>query len=187
MESVDEVLLEAEAHMEKAVDFLHQELVGVRTGKASPNLVENVQVEYYGSMTRLRDLAGISTPEARLIVISPFDPSSIDAIEKAITAANLGITPMNDGRIVRLPIPELSEERRAEMVKMAKRMAEDQRVAVRNVRRDHNDLVKSLQKDGKITEDQRDDGLNEIQKLTDTFIGRIDEMINAKEKDISSV
>lgn len=187
MESVDEVLLEAESHMEKAVEFLQQELNGVRTGKASPNLVENVQVEYYGTVTRLRDLAGISTPEARLIVISPFDPTSIDAIEKAITAANLGITPMNDGRLVRLPIPELSEERRAEMVKMAKRMAEDQRVAVRNVRRDHNDVVKSLQKDGKIAEDQRNDGLDEIQKLTDTYISRIDEMMAAKEKDISSV
>ena len=187
MESLDEILLEAESNMEKAVEFLQQEFTGVRTGKASPSLVENVQVEYYGTMTRLRDLAGISTPEARLIVISPFDPSAIDAIEKAITAANLGITPMNDGRLVRLPIPELSEERRAEMVKVAKRMAEDQRVAVRNIRRDHNDLVKSLQKDGKITEDQRDDGLDEIQKLTDTYIGRIDEMISAKETDISSV
>lgn len=187
MESLDEILLEAESNMEKAVEFLQQEFTGVRTGKASPSLVENVQVEYYGTMTRLRDLAGISTPEARLIVISPFDPSAIDAIEKAITAANLGITPMNDGRLVRLPIPELSEERRAEMVKVAKRMAEDQRVAVRNIRRDHNDVVKSLQKDGKIAEDQRNDGLDEIQKLTDTYISRIDEMITAKEKDISSV
>jgi ribosome recycling factor len=187
MENVDEVLLEAEASMEKAVEFLQQELNGVRTGKASPNLVENVQVEYYGTTTRLRDLAGISTPEARLIVISPFDPTAIDAVEKAITAANLGITPMNDGRLIRLPIPDLSEERRAEMVKMAKRMTEEQRVAVRNVRRDHNDVVKSLQKNGKITEDQRDDALGEIQKLTDTYISRIDEMINAKEKDISSV
>lgn len=187
MEDIDEILIEAETHMEKAVEFLQQELTGVRTGKASPSLVENIQVEYYGTMTRLRDLAGISTPEARLIVISPFDPSAIDAIEKAITAANLGITPMNDGRLVRLPIPELSEERRGEMVKMAKRMAEDQRVAVRNVRRDHNDLVKSIQKSGTITEDQRDDTLQDIQKLTDTYIDRIDKMIEGKEKDISSV
>jgi len=187
MESVEEVLFEAEEYMEKAVSFLQAELNGVRTGKASPSLVDHIQVDYYGSQTRLKELAGISTPEARLIVISPFDPTAIGDIEKAITAANLGITPMNDGRVIRLPIPELSEERRQEMVKMAKRLAEDQRVAVRNVRRDYNDHVKSLQKNSVITEDQRDDGLGDIQKLTDNYISKIDKMIDAKEKDISSV
>ena len=187
MESVDEIVMTGEEHMEKALEFLQQELNGVRTGKASPSLVDHVQVDYYGTPTRLRDIAGISTPEARLIVISPFDPTAIGDIEKAITGANLGITPMNDGRVIRLPIPELSEERRAEMVKMAKRMAEDQRVAVRNVRREYNDHIKALQKDSKITEDERDGGLDEIQKLTDTYIGKMDEMVNTKEKDLSSV
>lgn len=187
MDTIEEVLLDAEDRMDKCVEFLQQELHGVRTGKASPSLVENVQVDYYGSMTRLRDLAGISTPEPRLIVINPFDPSSIDAIEKAILAANLGVTPVSDGRVVRVPIPELSEERRKEMLKVAKRMGEDQRVAVRNVRREANDTAKHLQKDSKITEDDRAQGLEEIQKYTDAHIRQIDGLLTAKESEIMEV
>lgn len=187
MESPEEILLDTEERMEKAVEFLQEELGGLRTGKASPSLVDNVSVEYYGTATRLRDLAGISTPEPRLIVISPFDPTAIDAIEKGITAANLGITPMNDGRLIRLPIPELSEERRQEMVKMGKRMAEEQRVAIRNVRREGNEHIKHLQKDGKTTEDLRDDALGETQKLTDQYITRVDKLIQQKEVEITQV
>ena len=187
MESVDEIELYAEEKMHKAVDFLQQELTGLRTGKASPSLVENIQVDYYGSSTRLRDIANISTPEPRLIVISPFDPSSLEAIGKGIQGANLGITPLNDGRVVRVPIPELSEERRMELIKVGKRMSEEQRVAVRNIRREANDLIKALQKNKKITEDDRDQGLENMQKLTDSHIQNIDQIIAAKEKDAMEV
>ncbi len=187
MESIDDILLEADDKMDKAMEFLYQEFSGLRTGKASPSLVDNISVDYYGAPTRLRELAGISTPEPRLIVINPYDPSSLPAIEKAIMAANLGITPMNDGRVIRIPIPELSEERRKELIKVAKRMAEDQRVAVRNVRRDSNEQIKTLQKNGKISEDDRDGALEEIQKYTDDHIKKIDEMLSVKEKDIMEV
>jgi ribosome recycling factor len=187
MESSTEVLLAAEEKMDKCVEFLQQELSGLRTGKASPSLVENITVDYYGSSSRLRDISNISTPEPRLIVISPFDPSSLGTIEKAITAANIGITPMNDGRLIRVPIPELSEDRRKDLVKVAGRTTEEQRVAVRNVRREGNDQLKSLQKDSKITEDDRDEGLEEIQKLTDTHIKKMDEMLSAKESEVMEV
>lgn len=187
MQTIDEILLDTEDRMEKALSFLQDELGGIRTGKASPSLVENVSVEYYGTPTRLKDLAGISTPEARLIVISPFDPTAIDAVEKGIIAANLGITPMNDGRLIRLPIPELSEERREEMAKLARRHAEEQRVAIRNIRREANDMIKQLQKDGKTTEDLRDDALDETQKLTDTFIAKMDAATEKKEEELKEV
>jgi ribosome recycling factor len=187
MENIDDVLLNAEEKMSKSVDFLQQEMGGLRTGKASPSLVENITVDYYGTATRLRDLAGISTPEPRLIVINAYDPSSLPAIEKAILAANVGVTPMNDGRVIRIPIPELSEERRKELTKIAKRIAEEQRVAVRNVRREANDQVKSLQKNSKITEDDRDSALDDIQKYTDDYTKKIDELLEAKEKDIMEV
>ncbi|MBN2684789.1 MAG: ribosome recycling factor [Pontiellaceae bacterium] len=184
---IDDVLLEADDKMDKAVQFLQQELSGLRTGKANPALVDTITVDYYGSPTRLRDIANISTPEPRLIVISPFDPSSLGLIEKAIVAANIGITPLNDGRLIRVPIPELSEERRKDMVKMAGRMTEEQRVAVRNIRREANDQVKSLQKNGDITEDDRDSALDDIQKSTDAHIKKMDDMLAAKEKDIMEV
>jgi len=187
MESSMEVLLSAEEKMDKCVEFLHQELNGLRTGKASPSLVENITVEYYGTPTRLRDIANISTPEPRLIVISPFDPSSLSAIEKAISAANIGITPISDGRLVRVPIPELSEQRRKELAKVAARATEEQRIAVRNVRRDANELLKALQKNGTITEDDRDQSLEEVQKLTDAHIKKMDDMLAAKEKEVMSV
>lgn len=187
MENLDDILLESEDKMSKSVEFLHQEFNGLRTGKASPSLVENTPVDYYGSQTRLKELAGIATPEPRLIVINPYDPSALAAIEKAILAANLGVTPLNDGRVIRVPIPELSEERRKELIKVAKRMAEDQRVAIRNVRREANDQIKDLQKNSKISEDERDGGLEEIQRLTDESIKKIDAMLDAKEKDVMEV
>lgn len=187
METLDDVLLESEDKMDKAVEFLQQEFQGLRAGKASPSLVENIQVEYYGTPTRLRELAGISTPEPRLIVISAYDPSVLGGIEKAIQAANIGITPINDGRVIRLPIPELSAERRQELVKRGRRLTEEQRVAVRNVRREANDQIKALQKQSTITEDERDTGLAEIQRLTDKAIARMDELLAAKEKDVLAV
>ncbi len=187
METSTEVLLAAEDKMNKCVEFLQQELSGLRTGKASPSLVDGITIDYYGTPTRLRDISNISTPEPRLIVISPFDPSSLGAIEKGINAANIGITPMNDGRLIRVPIPELSEERRKDLVKVGGRATEEQRVAVRNVRREANDQLKSLQKNGKITEDDRDESLEEIQKLTDDHIKKMDGMLAAKEKEVMEV
>lgn len=187
MESSIEVLLAAEERMDKCVEFLHHDLSGLRTGKASPSLVENITVEYYGTATRLRDIANISTPEPRLLVISPFDPSSLSAIEKAINAANIGISPMNDGRLIRVPIPEMSEQRRKDMAKVAARATEEQRIAVRNVRREANEQLKALQKDGTITEDDRDSSLEEVQKLTDARIKKMDDMLAAKEKEMMVV
>lgn len=184
---LDDILLDSDDKMDKSVQFLHQELNGLRTGKASPSLVENISVDYYGAPTRLRQLAGIATPEPRLIVINPYDPTALQGIEKAILAANIGITPINDGRIIRIPIPELSEERRKDLVKVAHRMAEEAKVALRNVRREANEQIKNIQKDGTITEDERDQGLKEIQNYTDAYSKKIDEMLAAKEKDILAI
>ncbi len=184
---LNSVLRDSTDKMAKCCALLKEQFSGLRTGKASPALVENVSVVYYGTPTRLRDLANIATPEARLIVITPYDPSALSDIEKGILAANIGITPMNDGRVVRVPIPELNEERRKEIVKVARRNAEDARVAVRNVRREANDAVKALQKDGKISEDQRDSSLTRIQKDTDATIAKIDADLKAKEAEVMAV
>jgi len=187
MESVDDILLDTEEKMSKSVSFLHEQFSGLRTGKASPALVENVNVQYYGTPTRLKELAGISTPEPRLIVITPYDPTALADIEKGIQAANLGMTPMNDGRIIRVPVPELNEERRNELIKVAKRMSEEGRVSIRNIRRDANEHIKKLQKSGKITEDDKKSALDEIQKYTDDYTKQIDEALTNKEKDMMEV
>jgi ribosome recycling factor len=149
--------------------------------------VQNVKVMYYGTPTRLREIANIATPESRLIVINSYDPTALPEIEKAILGANLGVTPVNDGRVVRVPIPELTQERRQEMTKVARRMAEEARVSIRNIRRDGNEAAKAAQKNGKATEDERDSGLKEIQKYTDTYIAKVDEVLKAKEHDIMEV
>jgi ribosome recycling factor len=187
MDSVDDVLLDADDKMSKSLSFLSDQFLGIRTGKASPALVENLEVPYYGTPTRLKEIAGISTPEPRLLVINAFDPTALPEIEKAILAANLGVTPMNDGRVIRIPIPPLDEARRKDLTKVAKRAAEEARVAVRNVRRDANDGAKGLQKAGTITEDDRDQALKQIQKDTDENIGKIDDALKNKEADIMEV
>jgi len=187
METLDDVLLETDDKMTKCIQHLQEGFSGLRTGKASPSLVENVLVSYYDTPTRLRDIAGIAAPEARLLVINSYDPTALPAIEKAILAANLGVTPMNDGRVIRLVIPELSEERRKELTKVAKRLSEDGRIAVRGVRRESNDRIRALQKNGKITEDQRDQSLEQVQKDTDSTIARIDALFTAKEKEVMAV
>jgi len=187
MESVDDVLLDAEEKMDNSAKVLKEQFAGLRTGKASPALVENVQVQYYGTPTRLRDIAGISAPEPRLLVINPYDPNAHADIEKAILAANLGVTPLNDGRVIRVPIPELSEERRKEIVKVARRQAEEARVAIRNVRRDANEAIKALQKKGKVSEDERDQALTDIQKSTDAHIAKIDSEVKSKESELMVV
>lgn len=187
METLDDVLLDAEDKMDKSLVVLKEQFSGLRTGKASPALVENVQVLYYGTPTRLREIAGISTPEPRLIVINAYDPTALPEIEKAILAANIGVTPRNDGRVIRVPIPELNEERRKEIVKVARRQSEEARVAVRNVRRDANDWIKKLQKDGKVSEDERDQALTGIQESTDAHIARIDSELKSKEAEVMAV
>jgi ribosome recycling factor len=187
VESTDDVLLDAEEKMSKSLSFLQEQFAGIRTGKASPALVENIKVNYYGAPTRLRELANISTPEPRLIVINAYDPTALAEITKAILAANIGVTPMNDGRVIRIPIPELNEERRVELTKVANRMAEETRVSIRNVRREANDQIKKLQKDGKVAEDARDEGLKQVQKDTDGYIRKVDDALKAKEREMMVV
>ncbi len=187
METLDDVLLEADDKMNKSIEFLSQQFTGLRTGKASPALVENVVVSYYGANVKLREIANISAPEPRLLVINPYDPTSLQSIEKAIIAANLGVTPMNDGRLIRIPIPELSEERRKELTKVARQMAEKARVSIRSIRQEANEQIKNLQKNSKITEDEKDQGLKQIQEYTDESIRKIDQMLESKEKEMMTI
>lgn len=182
--ALDDILLEAEEKMIKTEEVVQNEFAGVRTGKASPALVENIPVEVYGSTMRIRELAGISTPEARMLMIQPWDASSIQPIEKAIQKANLGLNPAVQGKFIRLVLPELSQERRVEFTKIVKKMAEDGRVAIRHVRRD---ALEHLKKEKGVTEDQIEAAEKEIQKLTDQYIGKIDAHVVAKEKEIMTV
>jgi ribosome recycling factor len=183
----DEILLNTEEGMEKAVHHLTHEFATVRTGKASPALVEGIDVEAYGSVMKLKQLALISTPEARLLVINPFDASTTQAIEKAIKESNIGIQPSVDGKVIRLPIPALSEERRRELVKTVKHISEETRVRIRAARRDGMDALKKSQKEGKITEDDLAGYEKDVQKLTDDYVKKVDEAVVAKEADIMKV
>lgn len=183
----DEILLETEASMEKAFEYMQHEFSAVRTGKASPALVENIDVEAYGAMMKLKQLALITTPEPRLLVIQPFDASTTKDIEKAIKESKIGINPAVDGKLIRLPIPQLSEERRKDLMKGIKQMAEEARVRMRSARRDGIDTLKKAQKDGKITEDDLENYEKEIQKLTDGFVKKIDDSLVHKEAEIMKV
>ena len=185
--TVDDVLLEAEEKMGKTEEVVTHEFSGIRTGKASAGLVENVQVDVYGSMMRIRELAGITTPESRVIMIQPWDASTVHAIEKAIQKANLGLNPSVDKKFIRIVLPELSTERRNEFVKIVRKLAEDGRVAVRHVRRDAMEHLKKVAKDGGVTEDEIETAEKEIQKLTDQHIGKIDGHLAHKEKEIMTV
>lgn len=176
-----------EEHMMKTEEALKNNFVAIRTGKASPALVENVMVEYYGCPTRLKELAGITAPEPRLLVIQPWDASAVSAVEKAILASNLGITPMSDGRSLKLPIPELSQERRATLAKQAKGYVEDAKVALRNIRREGNDAAKKALKDSDLTEDESKKLQDDIQKLTDRYIASLDKELALKEKELMTV
>ena len=184
---MDEILFSAEEGMEKALDFMKHEFAGVRTGKASPALVEGIDVDAYGSAMKLKQLALISTPEPRLIVITPFDVSNTKAIEKAINESKVGITPSVDGKIIRLPIPELSEERRKDLVKTIKTMAEETRVRIRAARRHAMDAAKQMQKDGGLTEDDLKSAETQIQKLTDKYVADVDAQVGSKETDIMKI
>jgi ribosome recycling factor len=184
---IDDWLKDAERRMEKTLEALQKELQSVRTGRAAPALVERLQVEYYGAPTPLQSLASISAPEARLLVIQPYDRSAIGAIEKAIQRSELGLNPGNDGQLIRIPIPPLTEERRREFVKLVRRHAEEARVAIRNIRRDEVDHVRRIERDGEAGTDEVDRGLAQIQRITDRFIGRVEEIAQRKEADILEV
>ncbi len=185
--TAEEILFDAEETMEKSVDYMIHEFSSVRTGKASPALVENVDVEAYGSAMKLKQLALITTPEPRLLVVQPFDASTVKDIEKALKESKIGITPLVDGKLIRLPVPELSEERRRDLVKALKQMAEEARVRVRANRRHAMDEAKKLQKTGELTEDGLRDVETEVQKLTDRFVKSIDDHFDRKEAEVMKV
>ena len=183
----DDILLETEEAMEKSVEYMNHEFASLRTGKASPALVDNIDVNAYGASMKLKQLALISTPEPRLLVVQPFDAATVKDIEKALKESKIGIMPLVDGKIIRLPIPELSEERRKDLVKGARHMAEEARVRVRGARRTGMDLIKKIEKEGQITEDDRRDLETEIQKLTDKYVREVDQQLETKEMDIMRV
>lgn len=185
--SMDDILLEAEEKMEKSYNRVHDDFQGVRTGKASPQLVDSLRVDCYGTAMRLKELAGITTPEPRMIMIQPWDISNVDPIRKAIEESKLGVNPIIDGKIIRLPLPELSEERRRDLIKVIKKISEDGKVAVRHNRRDGLEQIKKIQKAGDITEDDMDSGEKEIQKLHDTYIAKIDAILAQKESELLKV
>ena len=182
-----DVLENTEMEMDDALDSVKRRLGKLRTGKASPALLDGLMVEYYGAPTPLKQLATVAAPEARQLTVKPFDRSAIGAIEKAIQAGNLGLNPSNDGMMIRIQIPELTEERRREFSKLAKEIGEDGKVAVRRVRQDANDQLKKEQKDGDITEDQFHGERDAVQKLTDRFCADIDEIVKAKEAEIMEI
>ena len=173
--------------MEGALEHLKHDLAGLRTGRASIALLDGIRVDYFGTMTPLKQVANLATPEARLITIQPWEPRLIKEIEKAISASGLGITPSNDGKVIRIPLPPLTEERRKELTKICKKHGEDTKVHVRGFRRDANEELKKWQKDAKLTEDEQRKGEAEIQKLTDQYIQKIDDVIKKKEHDILEV
>jgi ribosome recycling factor len=183
----EEISFEAEEKMEKAVDFLRNEYRTLRTGRASTALVEHIRVEYYGTPTPLKQLANLSAPEANLIVIKPFDASSIKDIDKAIQTSSLGITPVSDGRVVRLVVPPLSGERRQQLAQQVKQMAEQARVNIRNARRDANKQFDQAEKDKEITEDERDEGKEDMDEMTKKYIAQADELLKAKTDEIMQV
>jgi ribosome recycling factor len=175
------------SRMDKAVEAFRAEMTSLRTGRASVHMLDGVQIEYYGSQMPLNQVATVHVPEAQLITIQPFDPSSLAAIEKSIRASDLGLNPMNDGKIVRVPVPPLTEERRRDMVKHLHKILEEHRTAIRNIRRDGNEQIKKAMKDKKITEDEERRATEELQKLTDDEIKKMEEMSKGKEKEVMQV
>ncbi len=182
-----ETYSQLKTRMDKAVDDFRKALVATRTGRASVQMLDSVSVEYYGSQMPLNQIATVHAPEPQLITVQPFDPSSLSAIEKSIRGAELGLNPMNDGKIIRVPVPPLTEERRKEMVKHLHKVLEDHRTAVRNIRRDGNDAIKKALKDKKISEDEEKRSMDEIQKLTDGEIKKMEDMSKVKEKEVMEI
>ncbi|RMG46465.1 MAG: ribosome recycling factor [Acidobacteria bacterium] len=180
----EDILHEARRRMESVIEDARRKLASLRTGRASPSILDHITVEYYGTPTPLNQLAQVHAPEPSLLTVQPYDPSIIAEIERAILSSDLGLTPMNDGRLIRIPIPPLTEERRRQLAKVVGEIAEDHRTAIRNVRRDANEHLKKLQKEKRLPEDEERRALNEVQKLTDTYIEKVNQLAKAKEEEI---
>ncbi|AVP36915.1 ribosome recycling factor [Staphylococcus felis] len=184
---MNEVIQDAKTRMKKSIDSLSRELAQINAGRANSNLLAGVEVDYYGAPTPVQQLASINVPEARLLVISPYDKTSLGDIEKAILAANLGVTPSSDGEVIRISVPALTEERRKEIVKQVKKEGESAKVSIRNIRRDANDSLKKQEKNGDISEDELRSTSDDVQKVTDDAIKDIDKLVSDKETDVMSV
>lgn len=185
--SVEDVIKETKPKMESVIEDFKRKLSNVRTGRATVGLLDSVVVDYYGSPTPLNQMASIAVPEPQLLTVQPWDVSQLGAVEKAIIAANLGLNPSNDGKLIRLPVPALNEERRKQLAKQVHEIAEEHRVAIRNVRHSSNDALKKLKADKLISEDGERDGLDQVQKLTNTFVSKVDELMKGKEHEVMSV
>ena len=185
--AITDIVEDTKATMQQALDIMQKAFGTVRTGKASPALAEGIIVEYYGTQTRLKDIASITAPKPRMLVIQPWDQGAVKSIEKAIQGSELGISPVSDGRIIRLPIPELSEERRKDMTKLVKKRAEECRIEIRNARRDANEAIKKAQKASEITEDDQKAMTDDVQKLTDKMIEQVNKLLEVKEAELMAV
>jgi len=181
---INDIFVDIKERMAKAVDHYRQEVSTVRTGRASSNILDLIKVDYYGIMTPLTNMAHVSVPEAQLIVVQPFDPTSLEPIERAILNSDVGLTPNNDGNIIRLNIPALTEERRKEFIKVVHKMIEDGRMSIRNIRRDVNDHLKKMEKDGEVSEDNLKRALDNVQETTDEFIKELNDLQEMKEKEL---
>jgi ribosome recycling factor len=187
LEMIDEFLADAKERMQKSVESTRNEFATIRTGRASPHLLDRLVIDYYGAQTPLKQLAQVAATDARMLTVTPYDKSSINTIEKAVMESDLGLTPSNDGNVIRLSIPELTEERRKELVKIVHKVAEDGRVAVRNIRRDVMHDLRELKKEGEAGSDEEHHGETELQKATDAAIGEIDSLLKGKEEEILEV
>src|SRR5260221_4522651 len=185
--SEKDVIKETKPRMDAAIDDVRRKLATERTGRAAVSLLDNIQVDYYGSPTPLNQVASVHAPEPQMLTVQPWDQTQVGNVEKAIRAADLGLNPSNDGKLVRIPIPPLTEERRKQLAKQVHEIAEEHRTAVRNIRRDANEKLKKMLKDKAISEDNERDGLDEVQKLTNTYIGKIDELTKSKENELTNV
>ena len=185
--SEKDVIKETRTRMDTVIDDFRRKIASVRTGRAAVSVLDNVMVDYYGTMTPLNQMASVHAPEPQLLTVQPWDQTQVGPIEKAIRAADLGLNPSNDGKLVRIPIPPLTEERRKQLAKQLHDVAEDHRTAVRNIRRDGNERLKKMLKDKQISEDAERDSLDEIQKITNNYISKIDELLKSKEQEITNV
>lgn len=184
---IEEVLSEAKSRMSKSIEVLKRDLAGIRTGRASPMIFDNIKIDYYGTQTPLKQIATISAPEARLLIIQPWDNATLGDITKAIQKSDLGLNPSSDGHMIRIPIPPLSEERRREMVKLVHKRAEEGKVALRNVRRDSMDMLKDLEKEKEISQDEQKRAQSKLQEITDGFISEVDQIAKDKESELLEV
>jgi len=181
---LNDILKDAEIRMKKSTDTTHLELAAIRTGRANPALLDSIKVDYYGTLTPLRRIANVAAPDPRLLVLQVFDRNAVSAVDKAIKSSDLGLNPQIDGNLLRLPIPALTEDRRRDLVKYAHKIAEEGKVAIRNVRRDVNDMIKDLEKEHEVSEDASHDAMDKVQKFTDKYIEQIDGLLKNKENEI---